>query len=190
MKRIAIFASGSGSNAQNIVEFFKQDEVARVVLILTNNPNAFVIQRAKKLNVDYRVFDRNALLSPNTLINILTDYEINCIVLAGFLWKFPKHILNYFGGPILNIHPALLPKYGGKGMYGVHVHRAVVENKESETGITIHHVNELYDDGAIIFQVKCQVDNNDSAEDVALMIHDLEMRYFPQVIKDLLTDNG
>lgn len=190
MKRIAIFASGSGSNAQNVVEFFEQDEVARVVLILTNNPNALVIQRAEKLGVDCRVFDRNTLLSPNSLINILTDYAIDCIVLAGFLWKFPKHILDHFNGPVLNIHPALLPKYGGKGMYGMHVHRAVVESRESETGITIHHVNELYDDGAIIFQVKCQVDNNDSAEDVAHKIHDLEMRYFPQVIKDLLADNG
>lgn len=190
MKRIVIFASGSGSNAENIVEFFKHDEDARVVLILTNNPDAFVVQRAEKLGVHCRVFDRNVLSSSNGLVTILSDYAIDCIVLAGFLWKFPKHVLDCFDGPVLNIHPALLPKYGGKGMYGMHVHRAVVENKESETGITIHHVNEFYDDGAIVFQAKCQVENNDSAEDIAHKIHDLEMRYFPQVIKDVLMGNG
>lgn len=189
MTRIAIFASGSGSNAQNIIEFFNDDEGADVVLVLTNNPNAFVLTRAKSLGVESHVFTRKSLVDKDGVLKTLKNFSVDCIVLAGFLWKFPKHILEAFGGPVVNIHPALLPKYGGKGMYGMHVHRSVVENKESETGITIHHVNEFYDEGAIIFQAKCPVYDQDTPEDVAQKIHNLEMQYVPKVIKQLLVDN-
>ncbi len=189
MTRIAIFASGSGSNAQNIVEFFNQDNVAEVVLILTNNPNAFVLKRAESLGVESHVFNKASFLEEKGVLQTLADNSIECIVLAGFLWKFPKHILNTFKGPVVNIHPALLPKYGGKGMYGMHVHRAVVENKETETGITIHHVNEFYDEGAIIFQAKCKVSDSDTPEIVAQKIHNLEMQHVPEVIKQLLVEN-
>lgn len=189
MKRIAIFASGSGSNAQNIIEFFQKDKTAKVVLILTNNPNAFVIQRAKSLDVLCCVFNRKTLLESDGILKTLLDHSIDFIVLAGFLWKFPKPILDHFDGSVVNIHPALLPKYGGKGMYGMHVHSAVVQYKETETGITIHHVNECYDEGAIIFQAKCPVYINDTPEDVAHRIHDLEMLHLPRVIKQLLTEN-
>lgn len=189
MTRIAIFASGSGSNAQNIVEFFNQDNAADVVLILTNNPNAFVLKRAESLGVKSHVFNKASFLEEKGVLQTLIDNSIDCIVLAGFLWKLPKHFLNNFKGPVINIHPSLLPKYGGKGMYGMHVHLAVVENKETETGITIHHVNEFYDEGAIIFQAKCPVYDHDTEEDVAQRIHDLEMQHFPRVIKEVLTGN-
>ena len=189
MKKIAIFASGSGTNAQNIIAFFKKDPSAAVSLVLSNNPKAIVLERARRHQVQTFVFDREQFVSKAGVLKTLQSYDIDFIVLAGFLWKFPKHILEAFGGPVVNIHPALLPKYGGKGMYGMHVHRSVVENKESETGITIHHVNEFYDEGAIIFQAKCPVYDQDTPEDVAQKIHNLEMQYVPKVIKQLLVDN-
>lgn len=190
MKKIAVFASGSGTNAQNIINFFQKDSTASVVLVLSNNPNAYVLERAKLLGVDSLIFDKTQLLDPDHILKHLLEYKIDFIVLAGFLWKFPEHIIKKFEHKIVNIHPALLPNFGGKGMYGMHVHKAVVEAKVQETGITIHHVNAHYDEGAIIFQAKCPVAPNDTPEDVAQKIHKLEMEFFPEVIRKLLKKHG
>ena len=186
MKRIVIFASGSGSNAENLIKFFHNRENASVIQVLTNNPHAKVLDRCKKLNVSALSFNRMAFSKSDDVLNILKVAQPDLIVLAGFLWKFPEFILNEFPNKVINIHPALLPKYGGKGMYGMNVHKAVVADNETETGITIHYVNENYDEGAIIFQAKCAVLATDSAEDVADKIHLLEMKHFPEVVNDLL----
>jgi phosphoribosylglycinamide formyltransferase-1 len=187
MKRIVIFASGSGSNAENLIEFFHNRETGSVIQVLTNNPHAKVLDRAKKLKVSALSFNKIAFTKTDDVLNILKDSKPDLIVLAGFLWMFPKHILKEFPNKVINIHPALLPKYGGKGMYGMHVHDAVVANKETETGITIHYVNEHYDEGAIIFQAKCAVLKTDSAQDVADKIHKLEMEHFPEVVEKIIT---
>ncbi|MBU2926609.1 phosphoribosylglycinamide formyltransferase [Winogradskyella psychrotolerans] len=186
MKRIVIFASGSGSNAENLIKFFHNSDKASVIQVLTNNPHAKVLDRCKKLNVSALSFNRVAFSKADDVLNILKASQPDLIILAGFLWKFPEFILKSFNNKVINIHPALLPKYGGKGMYGMNVHQAVVENKETETGITIHYVNENYDEGAIIFQAKCSVLSTDSAEDVAKKIHLLEMQHFPEVVNELL----
>lgn len=186
MKRVVIFASGSGSNAENLIRFFQNNDHASVVQVLTNNPYAKVLDRCKKLNVSALSFNRIAFTKSNDVLNILKSSQPDLIILAGFLWKFPEFILNEFKNKVINIHPALLPKYGGKGMYGMHVHNAVVAHKESETGITIHYVNENYDEGAIIFQAKCEVLSTDTADDVAAKIHELEMEHFPKVVDELL----
>ena len=186
MKRIVIFASGSGSNAENLIKFFHNSDNASVIQVLTNNPHAKVLDRCKKLEVSALSFNRIAFSKSEDVLNILKASQPDLIVLAGFLWKFPEFILKEFKNKVINIHPALLPKYGGKGMYGMHVHEAVVKNKETETGITIHYVNENYDEGAIIFQAKCEVLVSDTAEDVAGKIHLLEMAHFPRVIDELL----
>ncbi|PWH84030.1 phosphoribosylglycinamide formyltransferase [Algibacter marinivivus] len=188
MKRIIIFASGSGTNAENLIKFFHNSDNASVIQILTNNPHAKVLERAKKLKVSALSFNRIAFSKTNDILNILLASKPDLIVLAGFLWKFPEHILKEFPNKVINVHPALLPKYGGKGMYGIHVHEAVVKNNETETGITIHYVNEHYDEGAIIFQTSCKVDKNDNAEDVASKIHELEMEHFPKVVDKLLNE--
>ena len=188
MKRIVIFASGSGTNAENLIKFFQNSDKASVIQVLTNNPHAKVLERCKTLKVSALSFNRVAFSKSNDVLNILKASQPDLIILAGFLWKFPEFILNAFEGRVINIHPALLPKYGGKGMYGMHVHNAVVANKEPETGITIHYVNENYDEGAIIFQAKCPVLTSDSAEDVAAKIHELEMEYFPKVVNQLLSE--
>ncbi|MCR8667364.1 phosphoribosylglycinamide formyltransferase [Aestuariibaculum sp. M13] len=187
MKRIVIFASGSGSNAENLVAYFNNSDIASVVQILTNNPQAKVLDRAKRLKVSALSFNKVALTETNDVLNLLKATKPDLIVLAGFLWKFPEAIINEYPNKVINVHPALLPKFGGKGMYGMNVHQAVVENKETETGITIHYVNENYDEGAIIFQAKCVVDAKDTAEDVAAKIHELEMEHFPKVVEQLLT---
>ncbi len=189
MKRIVIFASGSGSNAENLITFFHKNELASVVLVLTNNPMAKVLERAKRLKVSALSFNKMALTETDDVLNILKTVQPDLIVLAGFLWKFPEKILNEFPNKVINIHPALLPKFGGKGMYGKYVHEAVVASKETETGITIHYVNEHYDEGAIIFQAKCKVSPLDSPEDVASKIHELEMEHFPKVVESLLFPN-
>jgi len=186
MKRIVIFASGSGTNAENLINFFHNRDNASVIQVLTNNPHAKVIERCNKLNVSCLSFNRTALYKTNHVLEILKNINPDLIVLAGFLWKFPEFILKEFENKVINIHPALLPKYGGKGMYGMHVHEAVVTNKEKETGITIHYVNENYDEGAIIFQAKCKVEASDSAEDMAKKIHKLEMEHFPIVVNSIL----
>ena len=186
MKRIVIFASGSGTNAENLITYFKNSGHYAVVLVLTNNPQAKVLERAKRLKVSALSFNKIAFTETEDVLNILKVFKPDLIVLAGFLWKFPETILNEFPNKVINIHPALLPKYGGKGMYGNFVHEAVVANKETETGITIHYVNEHYDEGTIIFQAKCKVGPKDSPEDVANKIHELEMEHFPRVVEELL----
>ena len=190
MKRIAIFASGNGTNAENLIRFFQDNDKISVVQVLSNNPKAQVLERAKRLNVGTITFDKTALNETDEILNILKNSLPDLIVLAGFLWKFPEKILEAFPNKVINIHPALLPKYGGKGMYGKYVHQAVVNNKETETGITIHYVNEHYDEGAIIFQAKCTVEPTDTFEDVANKIHNLEMEHFPRVVESLLTANN
>jgi phosphoribosylglycinamide formyltransferase-1 len=190
MKKIAVFASGSGSNAENIIKFFLNDATAKVVLVLSNNLDAKVVERAKSLAVDTLLFDRAQLLDPHCVMKALHFYKVDFIVLAGFLWKFPEHIIKEFENKIVNIHPALLPDFGGKGMYGMHVHKAVIAAKVKESGITIHQVNARYDEGAIVFQAKCAVDPKDSAEDLARKIHKLEMAHFPKIIKNVLLSDA
>jgi len=187
-KRIVVFASGSGTNTQNIVEHFQTKLFAKVVLVLSNKKDAKVLDRAKSLKTEALSFTKEELIRPDGVLKILEETRPDLIVLAGFLWKFPEHILKAYPHKVINIHPALLPKYGGKGMYGRHVHEAIVANKELETGITIHFVNERYDEGAIIFQAKVSVSEEDSALDVAKKVHELEQKFFPQVIEDLLKE--
>lgn len=186
MKRIVIFASGSGTNAENLIRFFQDNDNASVIQVLSNNPRAKVLERCKNLKVSALCFNRVAFSQTDDVLNILKMTNPDLIVLAGFLWKIPEKFIMAFPNKIINIHPALLPKYGGKGMYGIHVHEAVVENKEKETGITIHYVNENYDEGTVIFQAKCDVLPNDTADDVAARIHELEMEHFPKVVEKLL----
>ena len=186
MKRIVIFASGSGSNAENLIKFFQNSDNASVIQVLTNNPHAKVLDRCKRLNVSALSFNRIAFSKSEDVLNVLRSSQPDLIVLAGFLWKFPEFILKEFENKVINIHPALLPKYGGKGMYGMHVHNAVVENKESETGITIHYVNENYDEGSIIFQSKVEVGEQDSIEDIAKSVRQLEYKHYPEVIQKIL----
>ncbi len=186
MKRIVIFASGSGSNAENIIKHFENSSTAKVVMVLSNKSNAKVLDRAKLLNVPTNNFSKSDLIDSNLIYNLMHEIKPDLIVLAGFLLKFPSNIIADFPDSIINVHPALLPKYGGKGMYGMNVHNAVVLNNESESGITIHYVNEFYDEGNIIFQASVLLDKNDSANDVADKIHILEQKHFPLVIEQLL----
>lgn len=187
MIKIAIFASGSGSNAERIVEFFNSNDEIEVSLILTNNPTAGVIERAQRLNIPLVIFNKKVFSKTDKIVEMLQLQRIDWVILAGFLWLVPTNLIKAFENRMINIHPALLPKYGGKGMWGHHVHEAVVANKEVETGITIHYVNENYDEGKIIFQAKCDVTETDSAEAVAQKIHLLEYQYFPEVIyKEIL----
>ena len=186
LKKIAIFASGSGTNAENIVKYFNQGNLARVAVILTNNKNAFVIDRAAQLNVACRVFNREILYKTDEIPELLKRMNIDLIVLAGFLWLVPDNLLKTFPGKIVNIHPALLPKYGGKGMYGHVVHDAVLKSGDRESGITIHYVNENYDDGKVILQAKCEVNPNWSANELAEKIHELEYFHYPRVIEKIL----
>lgn len=185
-KRIVIFASGNGSNAENIIKYFQKENRAEVVLVLSNKKDAKVLERAENLQVPSHYFSREELNDPEKILSLLKDQQADLIVLAGFLWKFPEHIIKEFPNKIINIHPALLPKYGGKGMYGDFVHRAVLENKEPESGISIHYVNEEYDEGAIIIQRKVSVSESDTSETLAQKIHALEYEWFPKVIEKLL----
>lgn len=185
MKNIVLLASGSGSNAENIIEYFKNKNIECTFHIITNKKDAFVLERAKKLDVSAEVITKKQN-DEGVLYERMKELNPDLIVLAGYLLLFPAKIIQEFPNKIINIHPALLPKYGGKGMYGNFVHEAVVANKETETGITIHFVSEHYDEGAIVFQVKTQVDPNDSAEDVANKVHLLEYEHFPKVIEQLL----
>lgn len=186
MKRIVIFASGSGTNAENLIRFFQNSKDTLVIQVLTNNPHAKVLDRCKELKTSALSFNRIAFSQSNDILNILKTHNPDLIVLAGFLWKFPEFILKEFPNKVINVHPALLPKYGGKGMYGMHVHKAVKINNELETGITFHYVNEHYDEGAIIFQAKCAIEPLDTAEDIANKIHELEMEHFPKIVEKLL----
>ncbi len=185
MKKIVIFASGSGTNAENIIKHFKNTNTATVVSVFTNNPKAFVIERAKNFQVPTEIFTKEELTGGKVLQKLIT-IQPDLIVLAGFLLKFPENIVAQYPDKIINVHPALLPKYGGKGMYGMNVHKAIVENKERETGISIHYVNEHYDEGNIIFQKKVTVLITDTPEVVAEKIHALEQQYFPFIVEEVL----
>ena len=188
MKKIVIFASGSGTNAENIIKHYKNSSIGTIVSVFTNNPSAYVIERAKNFLVPTEIFTKEDLIESKVLQK-LNAIQPDLIVLAGFLLKLPESIVKTYTNKIINIHPALLPKYGGKGMYGMNVHKAVVENKEKETGITIHFVNENYDEGNVIFQKKVTVLITDTPEVVAEKIHELEQSYFPDVIDKFLTSN-
>lgn len=185
MKKIAIFASGSGTNAQNIIKYFANNKGIIIDSIYSNNKNAFVLERAKSFQIPTYLITRENFYKNREIADILTLREIDLIVLAGFLWLVPDYLIRQY--KIINIHPALLPKYGGKGMYGMIVHEAVVNNKESESGITIHYVNENYDEGEIIFQASCKLYPSDTPEKVAEKVHKLEYKYFPGVIERVLS---
>ncbi|WP_338407311.1 phosphoribosylglycinamide formyltransferase [uncultured Flavobacterium sp.] len=186
MNKIVIFASGSGTNAENIIKYFDNKDCGTIVSVFTNNPNAKVIERAKNLHVPAEIFSKEEL-KEGIVLQILDVIKPDWIILAGFLLKLPENITKQYPNKILNIHPALLPKYGGKGMYGMNVHKTVVENKEKETGITIHFVNENYDEGNIIYQKTVALSGTETPEIVAEKIHELEQRYFPKVIEKLIT---
>lgn len=185
--RIAIFASGSGTNTERIIQYFEKDENIVVGSVFTNNPNAYVITRAKDYYIPVFTFNRNDFYKSNKVINILHEQGADFIILAGFLWLVPTHIVNAFENRILNIHPALLPNYGGKGMYGDNVHKAVWENGEYETGITIHKVNDKYDEGDIVFQEKVILSKEDTPETIAAKVHELEYAHYPRVIKQFVS---
>ena len=186
MKKIAIFASGSGSNAENIIQYFAQKPQFCVKSVFCNVPDAYVLERAKKYRIPSFVFNREEFRNPDKVFRQLQEQEIDFIVLAGFLWLMPSFITAAWPNKIVNIHPALLPAYGGKGMYGHHVHEAVIAAGEKESGITIHYVNDHYDQGAIIFQPKCPVLPTDTPDDLAARVHELEYRYFPQIIAETI----
>ncbi len=186
MKNIAIFASGSGTNAENIARYFANSENVNVAVVLSNNRNVGVHGRVNKLGVPSFVFSREEFTVGAPILEKLAEYEVCFIVLAGFMNKISDVILQAFPGKIVNIHPALLPKYGGKGMYGMRVHEAVVKAGERESGITIHYINERYDEGAIIFQASCPVLPSDTPEEVADKVHALEYKHYPRVIERLL----
>lgn len=189
MKKIIVFASGSGTNAENIIKYFSETKIASVVSVFTNNASAKVIERAKNHQIPVEIFSKNELLERNVLQKI-QEIDPDLIVLAGFLLKFPENIIEKYPNKIINIHPALLPNYGGKGMYGMHIHRAIVNNKEKETGISIHYVNENYDEGGIIFQKNVALTEEDTPETVAEKIHELEQKYFPEIIQAVLEDSN
>ena len=185
-KRIAIFASGSGSNAQKIMEHFKRHAEAEVVLILTNNPSAYVLQRADNFEIPSHIFTRQEFYDTDDVIRILKNLQVDLIVLAGFLWLVPPDLLQAFPNKIINLHPALLPKYGGKGMYGDNVHKAILAANEEESGITIHFASEQFDEGEIIHQSKFKIEPGDNLEMVKFKGQQLEHQYFPKVIENLL----
>lgn len=189
MKNIVLFASGSGTNAENIILHFKNNNQVNVVAVFCNNPKAKVLERSKNHQVPTVVFSKEDLKT-GLILQKLNDFRPDLIVLAGFLLQFPETIIKSYSNNIINIHPALLPKYGGKGMYGMNVHQSVLENNEKETGITIHYVNEHYDEGKIIFQKNVAIDDCATAEEIAIKIHELEQRYFPQVIEKLLISSN
>ena len=188
MKNIAIFASGSGTNAENLIRFFRTSRFGKVRVVLTNRKDAGVINRAQSLEVESLVFTREQFYTSKEVLDLLVERDIDYIVLAGFLWLVPEYLLLPFENKIVNIHPALLPKYGGKGMYGSRVHRTVIEAGESESGISIHYLNQEYDEGDIIFQARCKIDSDESPDSLAKKIHELEYEYFPNVVEGLLKE--
>ena len=182
---ILIFASGNGSNAENIIKYFQEKSIHINWIIITNNSNAGVIERSVRLNIPFMVFSKDDFYNNNVLekINLINP---SLIVLAGFLLKIPEQIIENFPNKIINIHPSLLPKYGGKGMYGINVHKKVIENQESESGISIHYVNQNYDEGKVIFQKSITISYPTDTSNLSKKIHELEMKYFPEVIEKLL----
>lgn len=189
-KRIAIFASGSGSNAQKIMEHFKENKTAEIVLLLSNNPDAYVLQRADNFEIPTHIFNKKEFNESDSIIELLQSLKVDYIVLAGFLWLIPKKILSYFPNKVLNIHPSLLPLHGGKGMYGDYVHQAVLDAQDTESGITIHSINENFDEGEIIFQAKFKVDSKThSLEEIRFNGQQLEHLHYPKVIEEFILNN-
>lgn len=186
VKKIAILASGSGSNAENIANYFNGSDYAEVSLIIANNPEAYVIERAKRLGIECAVVTKAQFMEADEIIAMLQERSIDFVVLAGFLLLVPAKLIRAYPGRIANIHPALLPKHGGKGMYGDRVHKAVVESGDTESGITIHLIDEQYDKGTTFFQAKCPVLPTDTPDDVAAKVHALEYEHFPHVIEEIL----
>jgi phosphoribosylglycinamide formyltransferase-1 len=186
MEKLAVFASGNGSNAQRIAEYFEKSNKTQISLIASNNKNAYVLERARNLKIPSFVFHRNDLYNSDKVLKKLIHFDIDWIILAGFLWLIPVTILAKYNKRIINIHPALLPKYGGKGMYGDKVHKAVIENQEEVSGITIHYVNDRYDEGQIIYQARCKVETDDTPETLAKKIHQLEYKHYPEIIERLV----
>lgn len=185
-KRIAIFASGSGSNAQKLMEHFKRNKEIEIALVLTNNPDAYVLQRADSFEIPSHIFDKNEFYQTDDVLDLLKNLNIDLIVLAGFLWLIPQNILGTYPNRIINIHPALLPKYGGKGMYGDFVHQAVMAAKEMEGGITIHYVNEKYDEGEFIYQAKYRIEKKDNLEMVKFKGQQLEHLHYPRIVESVI----
>ena len=185
MKRLSIFVSGNGTNLQRIAEYFSNNPEVEIANVVCNNPQAYSIERAKKLGIPLRMITREEFKS-GAFIKELQNLGIDLIVLAGFLWKLPENLVKAFPKKIVNIHPALLPKYGGKGFYGEHVHEAVVAAKEAQSGITVHYVNELYDSGEIILQARVSLDESETPDSLAAKIHQLEQAYFPVAIEQVL----
>jgi phosphoribosylglycinamide formyltransferase-1 len=186
MRNIAIFASGSGTNAENIIKYFSNKNSAKVSLVLSNKRQAMVLKRAEANNIRTVFFEHKEFYVTGKVLRYLALYKIDFIVLAGFLWLVPESIVEQYAGRIINIHPALLPMHGGKGMYGENVHKAVIGNKDPESGITIHYVNKVYDEGDIIFQAKCKVDPSDTPDTLALKVHALEYQHYPVVIEEIV----
>lgn len=189
MHKLAIFASGAGSNARKIIEYFKDNPEIRVDLIVSNKPNAGVLNIAGEFHIPVLIIDKEQFFRGNNYIDELQEAGITFIVLAGFLWKVPVQLVQAYKGRMVNIHPALLPKYGGKGMYGSFVHEAVIAAGESESGITIHFVDELFDHGHHIFQATCPVEKSDTPETLAARVHQLEHQYYPEVLEKVLIEN-
>jgi len=187
MRNIAIFASGSGTNAENIIKYFSTKKGVKVTLVLSNKRHAMVLKRAENFGVETLFFERHDFYNTGKILEHLNEKKIDFIVLAGFLWLVPENIIEKYKGRIINIHPALLPSYGGKGMYGDIVHKAVIENHDAESGITIHYVNSHYDEGDIIFQARCRVGPGDDHESLAKKIHALEYEHFPRVIEEIVS---
>lgn len=185
MINIAIFASGNGTNAQRIAEYFNESTSASVTAIYCNNPQAYVLERAAKLSIPSIVFNKQDFHS-EVILNDLKSRNIDLIILAGFLWLIPQHLINAYNKRIINIHPALLPLHGGKGMYGSKVHESVILNKDKESGITIHLIDEEYDKGKVLYQAKCMIEEGETSESLAQKIHLLEYQYFPTVIEDYI----
>ena len=189
MIKLAIFASGSGSNAENIANYFSSSEDIKVAVILSNKRDAYVHERARKFNIPSFTFTKSDFDNGTAILEKMTEYNIDFIVLAGFLLKVSNNIIDAFPNRIVNIHPALLPKYGGKGMYGDNVHNAIKNAGEKETGITIHYINENYDEGDIIFQAKCEVTDLDTPQDIANKVQTLEQIHFPKIIEEIVRNN-
>ena len=185
MKRLSIFVSGNGTNLQRIAEYFANNPEVEIVNVVCNNPQAYSIQRAKNLGIPLRMINKEEFRS-EAFVEEMQALNVDLIVLAGFLWKLPEALVKAFPRKIVNIHPALLPKYGGKGFYGEHVHEAVVKAKEAQSGITVHYVNELYDSGEIILQARVSLDENETPDSLAAKIHGLEQAYFPVAIEQVL----
>ncbi len=181
--KIVLFTSGNGTNAEEILNYFKGHPLIEAVLLLSNNPEAFALERAKKFNVPTRVFSKQQFHGSDEVVLWLKEFEVTHIVLAGFLWLIPSHLIKSYPHKIINLHPSLLPKYGGKGMYGMKVHEAVLAAREKQTGITIHEVNALYDEGRILFQASCSVESGDTSRQLADKVHALEYANYPKVIE-------